>query len=135
MGAALTAPPIVEVGSARAAIRKTRLQLRRVGKIACVTSSRTARARFCHASMHMQRVGNGAPDFEQVARMSGAKSGISCLGAHAARASVGRRDLLAMLRADPGYRFAHPGYVCYWLKMKNSDATAVKREAEEDWGR
>src|SRR5215831_19504041 len=55
--------------------------------------------------------------------------------AHAARASVGRRDLLAMLRADPGYRFAHPGYVCYWLKMKNSDATAVKREAEEDWGR
>jgi hypothetical protein len=96
--------------------------------------------------MHMQRVGNGAPDFEQVARMSGAKSGISCLGAHAARASVGRRDLLAMLRADPGYRHSasktrvnalmgHPGYVCYWLKMKNSDATAVKREAEEDWGR
>ena len=22
-----------------------------------------------------------------------------------------------------------------WLKMKNSDAPAVKREAEEDWGR
>src|SRR5262249_20883447 len=46
-GAPPTAPPIVEVGSARAAIRKTRLQLRRVGKIACVTSSRIARARFC----------------------------------------------------------------------------------------
>jgi hypothetical protein len=22
-----------------------------------------------------------------------------------------------------------------WLKMKNSDARAVKREAEEDWGK
>jgi len=22
-----------------------------------------------------------------------------------------------------------------WLKMKNSDAPAVKREAEEDWGK
>jgi uncharacterized protein YktB (UPF0637 family) len=44
---------------------------RRVGnKIGCTTSSRIARARFCHASKHIQRVGNGAPDFELAADAS-----------------------------------------------------------------
>jgi len=31
-----------------------------------------------------------------------------------------------------GYRF---GRSPDWLKMKNADTPAVKREAEEDWGR
>jgi bifunctional non-homologous end joining protein LigD len=35
-------------------------------------------------------------------------------------------------RKDSAYRSGRsPG----WLKMKNSDAPAVKREAEEDWGK
>jgi len=33
---------------------------------------------------------------------------------------------------DSAYRF---GRSPDWLKMKNADAPAVKREAEEDWGR
>jgi hypothetical protein len=32
-----------------------------------------------------------------------------------------------------GFFFA--GRSAVWLKMKNADAPAVKREAEEDWGR
>jgi hypothetical protein len=32
-------------------------------------------------------------------------------------------------------RFQVPGRSPDWLKMKNADAPAVKREAEEDWGR
>jgi ATP-dependent DNA ligase len=35
-------------------------------------------------------------------------------------------------RKDSAYR---SGRLPDWLKMKNSDAPAVKREAEEDWGR
>ena len=35
-------------------------------------------------------------------------------------------------RKDSAYR---SGRSPDWLKMKNSDAPAVKREAEEDWGR
>ena len=35
-------------------------------------------------------------------------------------------------RKDSAYR---SGPSPDWLKMKNSDAPAVKREAEEDWGR
>jgi bifunctional non-homologous end joining protein LigD len=34
-------------------------------------------------------------------------------------------------RKDSTYRSGRSD----WLKMKNSDAPAVKREAEEDWGR
>ena len=34
-------------------------------------------------------------------------------------------------RKDSAYR---SGRSPDWLKMKNSDAPAVKREAEEDWG-
>jgi hypothetical protein len=37
-----------------------------------------------------------------------------------------------MVRLDSHYR---SGRSPDWLKMKNSDAPAVKREAEEDWGR
>jgi ATP-dependent DNA ligase len=33
---------------------------------------------------------------------------------------------------DSGYR---SGRSPDWLKMKNADAPAVKREAEEDWGK
>ena len=35
-------------------------------------------------------------------------------------------------RKDSAYR---SGRSPDWLKMKNSDAPAMKREAEEDWGR
>ena len=35
-----------------------------------------------------------------------------------------RKDLAYRSRRSPD-----------WLKMKNSDAPAVKREAEEDWGK
>jgi len=35
-------------------------------------------------------------------------------------------------RKDSAYR---SGRSPDWLKMKNADAPAVKREAEEDWGR
>jgi ATP-dependent DNA ligase len=35
-------------------------------------------------------------------------------------------------RKDSAYR---SGRSPDWLKMKNSDSPAVKREAEEDWGR
>jgi bifunctional non-homologous end joining protein LigD len=35
-------------------------------------------------------------------------------------------------RKDSAYR---PGPSPDWLKMKNADAPAVKREAEEDWGK
>jgi ATP-dependent DNA ligase len=35
-------------------------------------------------------------------------------------------------RKDSAYR---SGRSPDWLKMKNSDALAVKREAEEDWGK
>jgi bifunctional non-homologous end joining protein LigD len=35
-------------------------------------------------------------------------------------------------RKDSAYR---SGRSPYWLKMKNADAPAVKREAEEDWGK
>jgi len=35
-------------------------------------------------------------------------------------------------RRDSSYR---SGRSPDWLKMKNADAPAVKREAEEDWGR
>jgi bifunctional non-homologous end joining protein LigD len=35
-------------------------------------------------------------------------------------------------RKESAYR---SGRSADWLKMKNSDAPAVKREAEEDWGR
>jgi bifunctional non-homologous end joining protein LigD len=35
-------------------------------------------------------------------------------------------------RKDSAYR---SGRSPNWLKMKNSDAPAVKREAEEDWGK
>ena len=35
-------------------------------------------------------------------------------------------------RKDTAYR---SGRSPDWLKMKNADAPAVKREAEEDWGR
>ena len=35
-------------------------------------------------------------------------------------------------RKDSSYR---SGRSPDWLKMKNADAPAVKREAEEDWGR
>jgi len=35
-------------------------------------------------------------------------------------------------RKDSAYR---SGRSPDWLKMKNSDAPAVKREAEEDWGK
>jgi bifunctional non-homologous end joining protein LigD len=35
-------------------------------------------------------------------------------------------------RKDSAYR---SGRSADWLKMKNSDAPAVKREAEEEWGK
>jgi len=35
-------------------------------------------------------------------------------------------------RKDSSYR---SGRSPYWLKMKNANAPAVKREAEEEWGR
>ncbi|TMJ81865.1 MAG: hypothetical protein E6G76_24585 [Alphaproteobacteria bacterium] len=35
-------------------------------------------------------------------------------------------------RKDPPYQ---SGRSPDWLKMKNADAPAVKREAEEDWGK
>jgi bifunctional non-homologous end joining protein LigD len=35
-------------------------------------------------------------------------------------------------RKDSPYR---PGRSSDWLKMKNADAPAVKREAEEEWGK
>jgi ATP-dependent DNA ligase len=38
---------------------------------------------------------------------------------------------IALKRKDSAYR---SGRSPDWLKMKNSDAPAVKREAEEDWG-
>jgi bifunctional non-homologous end joining protein LigD len=41
-------------------------------------------------------------------------------------------DGIVPKRKDLAYR---SGPSPAWLKMKNSDAPAVKREAEEDWGR
>jgi hypothetical protein len=47
----------------------------------------------------------------------------------------------ARLAPNPaGHLFAHPrwngiGRSPDWLKMKNPEASAVKRDAEEDWGR
>ena len=45
-----------------------------------------------------------------------------------AKVEAGKLDKLT----TSGYR---SGRSPDWLKMKNSDAPAVKREAEEDWGR
>jgi bifunctional non-homologous end joining protein LigD len=39
---------------------------------------------------------------------------------------------IVLKRKDSAYR---SGRSPDWLKMKNSDAPAVKREEEEDWGR
>jgi ATP-dependent DNA ligase len=39
---------------------------------------------------------------------------------------------MGLKRKDSAYR---SGRSPDWLKMKNSDAPAVKREAEEDWGK
>jgi hypothetical protein len=36
---------------------------------------------------------------------------------------------------NAGTIFLRSGRSLDWLKMKNSDARAVKREAEEDWGK
>jgi hypothetical protein len=33
------------------------------------------------------------------------------------------------------FRAAAPGRSPHWVKVKNPKAPAVKREAEEDWGR
>jgi hypothetical protein len=44
---------------------------------------------------------------------------------------VKERDDLMRKRKDSAYR---SGRSPDWLKMKNPDAPAVKREAEEDWG-
>jgi hypothetical protein len=43
-----------------------------------------------------------------------------------------RLEGIVSKRKDSAYR---SGRSPNWLKMKNSDAPAVKREAEEDWGR
>jgi ATP-dependent DNA ligase len=37
-------------------------------------------------------------------------------------------------RKDSAYRFGF-GHSPDWLKMKNPEASAVKREAEEEWGK
>ena len=49
-------------------------------------------------------------------------------------ASASKRGLedIVSKRKDSSYR---SGRSPDWLKMKNSDAPAVKREAEEDWGK
>ena len=39
---------------------------------------------------------------------------------------------IALKRKDSAYR---SGRSPDWLKMKNANAPAVKREAEEDWGK
>ena len=39
---------------------------------------------------------------------------------------------IVLKRKDPAYR---SGRSPDWLKMKNSNAPAAKREAEEDWGK
>jgi bifunctional non-homologous end joining protein LigD len=60
-----------------------------------------------------------------------------------------RKATLASIvaKAGPGIRFnehiegdgptvfVHACKLSDWLKMKNADAPAVKREAEEDWGK
>jgi ATP-dependent DNA ligase len=43
-----------------------------------------------------------------------------------------RFECIVSKRKDSPYR---SGRSPDWLKMKNPDAPAVKREAEEDWGR
>jgi hypothetical protein len=42
------------------------------------------------------------------------------------------RDGIVSKRLDSPYR---SGRSVHWLKVKNPKAPAVKREAEEDWGR
>jgi bifunctional non-homologous end joining protein LigD len=49
--------------------------------------------------------------------------------AHACK--VGLEGIVSK-RKDSAYR---SGRSADWLKMKNPEASAVKREAEEDWGR
>ena len=51
-----------------------------------------------------------------------------CIGAQRQR----RADGIVSKRKDSPYR---SGRSPDWLKMKNPEAPAVKREAEEDWGR
>ena len=55
------------------------------------------------------------------------------------RLEVRKATLARMLaKAAPGFRFNsvyRSGRSPDWLKMKNSDAPAVRREAEEDWGK
>jgi ATP-dependent DNA ligase len=48
-----------------------------------------------------------------------------------AHAKMGLEGIVSK-RRDSAYR---SGRSPDWLKMKNADAPAVKREAEEDWGR
>jgi ATP-dependent DNA ligase len=48
------------------------------------------------------------------------------------RTGRGIRDSLPAKRKGSPYR---SGRSPDWLKMKNPDAPAVKREAEEDWGK
>jgi len=53
-------------------------------------------------------------------------------GNASARVSAGRLCDFVSKRKDSPYR---SGRSPHWLKMKNPAAPAVKREAEEDWGR
>jgi hypothetical protein len=51
---------------------------------------------------------------------------------------VNEREILATNAATRGNRkgsLYRSGRAPDWLKMKNPEAPAVKREAEEDWGR
>jgi hypothetical protein len=46
--------------------------------------------------------------------------------------------MIARLRQAPGFNEALRRVIerlSDWLKMKNPEASAVKREAEEDWGK
>jgi hypothetical protein len=63
---------------------------------------------------------NGEQEFRPLP--SGGPRLPTLLTAHIARPSSSHCKFLRGLRTD-------------WLKVKNSDAPAVKREAEEDWGR
>jgi hypothetical protein len=49
--------------------------------------------------------------------------------------SVSRRDMAGVYRLLKEEREYRSGRSRDWLKMKNPNAPAVKREAEEDWGR
>jgi hypothetical protein len=59
---------------------------------------------------------------------------------------TGPKDLRSVTKISQGYDFSkrpqcdtcstyRSGRTPDWLKMKNSDAPAVKREEEEDWAR